>query len=188
MLYIRIKDNKMQEEWIAISGFQLYEISNFGRVRSNIIPGKEPRIMKLTTTTRGYKAVRMKPTKNEPYSRSARVHRLVIEHFVPDADMSLYVDHIDENKSNNRLDNLRLCTTQENNEYYNTANNTSGRIPPKVVSINGTKYSSIHNAAKFIFANTDRDVKLETIRREIAAIARGQCKPRNMYGQFLITV
>lgn len=47
------------------------------------------------------------------------VHRLVLQTFKPNPNPELYtqINHIDENKENNRLDNLEWCTAEENNNY-----------------------------------------------------------------------
>ena len=45
------------------------------------------------------------------------VHRLVAKTFIPNPDTKLCVDHIDEHKINNSVDNLRWCTREENITY-----------------------------------------------------------------------
>lgn len=46
-----------------------------------------------------------------------RVHRLVAEAFIANPHNYLYVNHIDEDKSNNSVDNLEWCSAEYNNSY-----------------------------------------------------------------------
>lgn len=49
--------------------------------------------------------------------RKFSVHRLVAQHFLPDWNPGLEVNHIDGNRDNNRADNLEMCTHQRNMEH-----------------------------------------------------------------------
>ena len=110
----------MKEEWRDIEGYEgYYQVSNLGRVRSL------DRVIK----NRSYKGVVLNGIKNaDGYytvmlhgklgSKIHRVNRLVAQAFIPNPKQLPVVDHIDENKTNNRIDNLRWCTNQENSEFY----------------------------------------------------------------------
>lgn len=64
----------------------------------------------------GYQFVRLS---KEGKHTEISVHRLVLQTFKPNPNPELYtqINHIDENKENNRLDNLEWCTAEENNNY-----------------------------------------------------------------------
>lgn len=107
----------MQEIWKPAKGFEgLYEVSNMGRVKS--LPRKTTSggIMKLYTNKKnGYQYVCLcKDNK----VKNRRVHILVMEAFTDyksnGFDVNAVVDHIDGDKTNNKLDNLQVVTQYEN--------------------------------------------------------------------------
>lgn len=131
---------KMEEEWKDIEGYEgLYQISNLGRVKSleriveRIGKGKilvNERIRNVTNC-RGYLQVKL--FKNKKY-RMFFVHRLVAQAFIPNPNNYPEVNHKDENKENNRVDNLEWCTTEYNCNYGTRNERTSANM--KGVHIN----------------------------------------------------
>lgn len=104
----------MEEEWRDIKGYEgLYEVSNMGRVKSlNYGRTGKSKILRPNETRLGYLRICLcKYGKHKIYW----VHRLVLMTFNPNPDMkSLEVNHIDEDKTNNRLENLEWVTRKEN--------------------------------------------------------------------------
>lgn len=106
----------MAEVWKDIKGYEaLYQVSNLGRVKSlNYHRTGKERILKPGTQTKGYLKVPLyKYGKIEEF----RVHRLVAEAFIPNPNKYPCVNHKDENKQNNSVDNLEWCTVQYNTVY-----------------------------------------------------------------------
>lgn len=110
------------EVWRDIEGFEgIYQVSNLGRVRGldRIVEqtnGKQKRykekIKKQSITNDGYMYVSL-------CSKRYLVHRLVAETFLPNTDNLPEVNHIDENKTNNKVDNLEWCDRRYNLIYSN---------------------------------------------------------------------
>lgn len=107
--------NLPNEEWKPIKGFEDYEISNKGRVKS-LKYGKE-RILKYGYRN-GYKIVSLN---KENTKQTFKIHRLVAEAFIPNNDPinKIFVNHIDENKENNDVSNLNWMTPSENTRWGN---------------------------------------------------------------------
>ena len=100
----------MVELWISLAnqGFSKYEVSSLGHVlntiSNNILEGHERKD--------GYIEVHI--TNDEGYSQKKLVHKLVVDAFIGvNNDSSLTVDHIDRNRSNNVISNLRLATSTQ---------------------------------------------------------------------------
>ena len=110
----------MQEIWKDISGFEgVYEISSYGRVRS-IKSGKILSTSKCGGC-RGYLSVCL--SKNgKRYGKL--VHRLVAEAFIPVVEGLSEVNHKDEDKTNNRVENLEWCDHKYNMNYGSRMNKT----------------------------------------------------------------
>lgn len=116
--------SRSKEEWKEIQGYEgIYEVSNFGNVRSLprykrgnfdskvFIEGKT---IKQVKNNRGYYIVQL--SKNNKV-KNFSVHRLVAEAFIPNPNNFPQVNHKDEDKSNNRVSNLEWMTLKRNINY-----------------------------------------------------------------------
>lgn len=114
------KKQYVREEWKAISGYEgLYEVSNFGRIKSlarntNNQYQNTDTILKLRYYKTGYSYVNLY---KDHKMKSHTVHRLVAAAFIPNPDNLPCVNHMDENKGNNCVWNLEWCSKQYNNVY-----------------------------------------------------------------------
>ena len=107
----------MKEIWKPVVGYEgFYEVSNMGRVKSLerkdcLGRAVKERILKQTVTHDGYLVVGL-------YAggklKTLKVHRLVCEAFNDNRDEKPEVNHINENKTDNRACNLEWCTRREN--------------------------------------------------------------------------
>ena len=134
------------EEWRDIKGYEgLYQVSSEGRVRSLDREISDYRcsrtrlgIILRPCLAKGYFIVVLS---KEGTHTCKLVHRLVYEAFNGEIPEGMQVNHIDEDKTNNRLDNLNLMTPKENinwgtrNERVSikTRNGFNNRIKPKQV-------------------------------------------------------
>ena len=103
------------EEYKLIKNFENYSVSNLGNVKNN----NTNKILKQNNSY-GYKRVYL----NGKY---LRVHRLVAEAFIPNPENKPYVDHKNNIRDDNRIDNLRWATIKENNQNVSiSSRNKSG--------------------------------------------------------------
>lgn len=102
-----------------IKGYEgLYQMNKFGEVKSlarkkGTIFSKE-RMMKPETTRTGYMRISLS---KENIVRRRLLHRLVYETFIGEIPPGMTIHHIDENKQNNHIDNLLVCTSKQNNHF-----------------------------------------------------------------------
>lgn len=161
--------NNYEEIWKELKGFDLpYYISNKGNIKClsysktdlfNRTYNIKEHILKPTISTKGYFLITLRQNKK---SKSFRINRLVAETFIENPYNKPIVDHIDGNKLNNEISNLRWVSAKENTNNPNTlksskeswSKSNKSRIKPvykldfnyKVL----TKYSSCEEAAKSI--------------------------------------
>lgn len=120
----------MQEIWKDIPNYEgLYQVSNLGNVKSlmafNSYIGKyykREKILKPKKDKKGYFMVCLCKNKNtlnfgDYHRKYIRIHRLVAETFIPNPNNYPIINHKDENKQNNNVENLEWCSYLYNNNY-----------------------------------------------------------------------
>ena len=98
------------EKYIIINEFNNYAISNLGNIK-NVKTG---RVLKLCLNPRGYYSYTFY---KKGIRKTFRIHRLVALYFIDNPNNLPYVNHIDGNKTNNRVENLEWCTAKQNDEH-----------------------------------------------------------------------
>ena len=108
----------MNEIFKTIEGYPLYMVSNMGRVKSlNFRRSGKEGIMSPRISGNGHLKVTLR---NVDGCKDYLVHRLVAQAFLPNPNNLVEINHRDENKQNNRLDNLEWCDRKYNVNYGTT--------------------------------------------------------------------
>ena len=95
-----MNNDNTQEIWMSINNYNNYQVSSFGRVRSI----DTSNILKSNSNASGYMYIALKQNK---IWKTHQVHRLVAFAFCSNDNDYNIVDHIDRNRSNNHVTNLR---------------------------------------------------------------------------------
>ena len=109
------------EVFRSIDGYDNYAISSFGKVK-NVITGK---ILKGSVNGQGYLVVDLYENATK---KMFRVHRLVADAFIENPNDKECVDHKDNNRTNNRLTNLRWATTKENSHNSKLSSGNTSNV------------------------------------------------------------
>lgn len=105
----------MIEEWRTIEGYEDYQVSNLGRVKSSKYKTEKILTPNKNKIKGGYLYVTLCKGGRK---QSFQIHRLVAKAFMPNSyDFILEINHIDRNPENNSIDNLEWCNRQKNVEH-----------------------------------------------------------------------
>lgn len=152
----------MKEIWKDVVGYEgLYQVSNYGNVRG---------VARRVSTWNAHKTLQqhlLKPCNRNGYlyvtlqKKILAVHRLVAAAFIPNLEYKPQVNHKNENKADNRVENLEWVTAKENINYGtslarraktqrklgNQINNKGTSLPVLCVELN-TVFPSIREAVR----------------------------------------
>lgn len=105
-------------EWRVVGGFPDFEVSSKGEIRTFKLKGSTkrviPKVRKLHKNREGYFVVTLK---EKNLIRTFRVNRLVAGAFLPITNGEAHVAHLDGDRTNNNVSNLKWCTPKENNSH-----------------------------------------------------------------------
>lgn len=106
------------EIWKNIEGYPNYQVSNMGRVKrlSTGYYRRTEKILKPQLQNNGYLHIKLS---QKDKTKCILVHRLVAQVFIPNPNNLPQVNHINENKTDNRVENLEWCTQKYNINYGN---------------------------------------------------------------------
>lgn len=144
------------EYWKMIPGYEgQYMVSSWGRVKSfNYFNTKKEHLLTPHKNQNGYLSAQLC---KKGKTKLILIHRLVALAFIPNPDNLPVINHKDENKTNNRMDNLEWCTYSHNSKHGNRKEKViktmiaNGTAKPVAQLFNGkiiAKYSSISEAAR----------------------------------------
>lgn len=166
----------MNEVWLPIKGFEgLYEISSLGRVKSlpNLKRGRKGASPYMTKERIRSCGLKSRYHVVDLYRRDGSylfitVHRLVATHFIDNPLNHPYINHIDEDCRNNRVDNLEWVSNRENvsRRIVNTPIRYRGSKPSKYI---GVSWKKQHKAWIANISVNNRQVYLGQFKSEIEA-------------------
>lgn len=145
---------KTNEIWKAIEGYEgLYEVSNLGNVKSL----RSGIILKQQKNADGYCHVSLCRKKEV---KTVLIHRLVAKAFLSNPENYNEVNHKDENKANNCVENLEWCSHKYNLNYGSYRDKMSkaqtGKKRPRTSKIEVQKNDSLANLRRQLAANPQK--------------------------------
>ena len=168
-------------EGVQVPGFSKYKIRKDGTVYSlteakPLVPAK---------TKDGYLRVSM--VKDDGCTTSFLVHRLVAEAFIPEMESKACVNHIDGDKTNNKLENLEWCNHSENLEHAVATGLYANKMKVCRISLNGINWEEFPSFAEMarVYGGTVSNYKLTAKKNKSGQLNRGvssEIKPFRAYG------
>ena len=149
----------IKEEWKYIKGYEnLYSVSNYGRIWSH----RNKRCLNPILTNKGYLRVHLsKNGKTETFS----VHRLVAMAFIDNPEKKPTVNHINEIKTDNRVENLEWATMAEQNSHGTRIERARNNTDYKSRNIDYSVVASKHNYYEMSKKTNETSITVQYERR-----------------------
>lgn len=159
------------EVWKNIDGHPDYYISNFGNVYSQKKDGK---MLTPYLDQFGYYMLHLWENNKQ---HAAKVHRLVADAFIPNPDNLSDVNHKDENKTNNRVENLEWCSRKYNLNYGTRNERANASRKKGVVMLDSKTFEYIKSFPSAIDAERETGINAGNI----AMVCSGKRKTAGGY-------
>lgn len=171
------------EIWKDIKGYEgLYQVSNKGQIRSLYFHAQKgkgynlkdnPKILKPGVDNYGYNIISLCDGETK---KTVSVHKIVAEAFIENPNFLPCVNHKDENKQNNCVENLEWCTVEYNNKYGLKNERTSQTLKKKVY-----QYDQEMNLIKIHEGAIDAEKDTGISRSSICYCIKGRTKTAGGY-------
>lgn len=169
----------MEEIWKTCTNYDMYEVSNLGKIRNK----NTKRILKQAIRG-GYSTLSL--TNNSCKRVSLGAHRLVAIEFIPNPENKPQVNHINKNRSDNCVSNLEWTTAKENNIHRSTGVTQTTNQNIKVWRIDKNTdeklemYDSLEEAGEWLVQN-NYSINLHNAKTTISDVTKGK---QNTFGNF----
>lgn len=109
-----VRGHTGEEQWRGVPGHPRYQVSSFGRIRSNRAPGRHTDVVRRWRLMRSFRGGQGYLVVGLTCGQREYVHRLVLMAFVGPCPEGMQCRHLDGDRTNNRLSNLCWGTAAEN--------------------------------------------------------------------------
>lgn len=159
------------EVWRIIENCDNFKINNFGVVK-NISKNRK---LKQSVNAGGYKFVSL--VNNNGKRQNHLIHRLIAIQFIENLTNKLCIDHINNDRTDNNIKNLRWCTSGENKQNASVSkNNTSGT--------KGIYWNKKANKWHVQIMINDKHINIGLFENKEDAILARKEKANELFGEF----
>ena len=155
-----------------------YEISDKGVLRNRITK----KVLKYHLNHHGYYKVQIDIGEGK---KDYFVHRLVAMVFIPKVEGREYINHINSDKHDNRVENLEWCTVQENNKHAYLHNPNMAKkkavIGTNIKTGEELEFDSLYQAAKYVSDKNFSERQISHVSSNIKLCCIGKVKSSKGY-------